>query len=681
MILSLLYLVSALSISAIAAYFSVLGLATIFPGSMGPIIIMGGVLEAGKIVAAIWLHRNWKTSPLLIKSYLTFAVLVLMGITSMGIFGFLSRAHIEHQTTTDKALAMVETINNKIKREQDYIERQKQYINSLESRTDKSASSTRIDIDQENERIKDITEQMNKDILFEQGRIDKLSEELSELNKELEKEESGQGGLFSNKKKKIEELKARQAPVRERIGAEIRSYNESIDVFREQAKKDTQSIIDKISNFRNKTNEKDTTIQPQIDEHSKNIAESHGKIDDLEIEKMGLSDNARSLEAEVGPVKYVAEGIADITGKEFRVDQAVRVVIVILVLVFDPLAILLVIAANISISKNFPASNKSRKIEKQSKKLEEAKLALEEEEGRLKKSIENLKKDKEAAESSIASAKKESEGVEKSLNEKQNEELKLEELASAALNELEEEVLRREQKLKKIEEKIKEKTKLHAEEEIKLKNIKLNIKSETEKEQKAAEEARGHKRAIQQDEQDLFKKEAELSAAKATVNAQAAKVESEQEKYNAKIKNLEEILAHLAKEKEKQSDEKVKLEEQSAALVSQIETQKELIKNLNQTYSDASRSENINEVFDKNEINETVKFLPDGRHLVSIQGERGRVHQFVIPENSINLSHDYYHKVVKSLNSVIDEEDLPHEYQREMAKFIRVDPPQYNCLT
>jgi len=89
-------LVSALSISCVGAYFSVLGLATIFPGSQISVVIMGIVLEIGKIIAAIWLHRNWKVAPWLVKGYLCFAVLVLMGITSLGIFGFLSKSHIEH---------------------------------------------------------------------------------------------------------------------------------------------------------------------------------------------------------------------------------------------------------------------------------------------------------------------------------------------------------------------------------------------------------------------------------------------------------------------------------------------------------------------------------------------------------------------------------------------------------
>jgi chromosome segregation ATPase len=682
MILSLLYLASALSISGIAAYFSVLGLATIFPGSMVPIIIMGGVLESGKIIAAIWLHRNWKTAPILIRSYLTFAVLVLMGITSMGIFGFLSRAHIEHQTTTEKALAMVETIDNKIIREKDYIERQRQYIESLEDRTDKSTSSTRVDIDQENSRIKDITEQMNKDIFFEQERVDKSNEELNKLNKELESLEASSGGIFSNKKKKAEELKARQVAPREKLALDISSYNNNIDNFRSQAKAEIQSIIDKISNFRDKTSTKDTSIQPQIDVHSENIADSHGKIDELEAEKLGLSNNARSLEAEVGPVKYVAEGIADITGREFEIAQAVRIVIFILVLVFDPLAILLVIAANISIAKNFPTSNKAhKKFVKQSEKLEESKSRLKQEESNVEGRLAKLKRSEEKANGEALAIEGRIKTLNEALKKKRNEEELLSQVSNAAVKDLEECILEKDREVSRLNEKIKEKKKQMEEQVLRLKKIEDEAHSMEEANSELKEETKKHAKLIKQDEQELFQKEAELSAAKAIVTARGAKVQSEQEKYDFRIKNLEEILSHLAKEKEKAAKEKCELEEQSSALKGQIETQKELIKNLNQTYSDASRSEDINGIFNKHEINETVKFLADGQHLVSIQGAKGRVHQFVVPQQHLNLSHTYYHKVATILDQVVDEDDLPHEYLKQIAKFVRIKPPKYNCLT
>ena len=328
MFFCLLYLLSALSISAVAAYFSVVGLATIFPGSITPIIIMGGVLEIGKIVTAIWLHRNWKSAPLLVRTYLSFATLVLMGITSMGIFGFLSRAHIEHETVTEKSIAMAQTIDNKIVREREYIKRQQEYIKALESKTNQTASSARLDIDQETGKIKDITEQMNKDIAFEQSRISEERLPLQELDKEVKDLEASSGGLFSNKKKKIEELKQRQEPKRNLISRKIEEYNANIDRFRNEAQSKIESIENKITLFRNSTEKKDVSSQPQIETHSKNISEAYAKIDLMETEKLGFTDNTRELEAEIGPVKYVAEAIADFTGKEFNASQAVRIVII-----------------------------------------------------------------------------------------------------------------------------------------------------------------------------------------------------------------------------------------------------------------------------------------------------------------------------------------------------------------
>ena len=100
MILSCLSLISALSISSVAAYFSVIGFTTMFPGAFWPIIIMGAVLEIGKLACACLVHKHWKELGSGIKYYLAFAVIVLIGVTSMGIFGFLSKSHIEHGTAT-----------------------------------------------------------------------------------------------------------------------------------------------------------------------------------------------------------------------------------------------------------------------------------------------------------------------------------------------------------------------------------------------------------------------------------------------------------------------------------------------------------------------------------------------------------------------------------------------------
>ena len=92
MILNILALLSAVSISGVAAYYSIVGLTAIFSGAVVPIIIMVGVLEVGKIIATVWLHQNWRRVNFIVRWYLTIAVVVLMFVTSMGIFGFLSRA-------------------------------------------------------------------------------------------------------------------------------------------------------------------------------------------------------------------------------------------------------------------------------------------------------------------------------------------------------------------------------------------------------------------------------------------------------------------------------------------------------------------------------------------------------------------------------------------------------------
>ena len=91
---------TALALSSVAAYYSVIGLAAIFPGSFWPIIIMGTVLEMAKLVTVSWLYRNWKVAHLGMKWYLAVATVILMIITSMGIFGYLSKAHLEHSADT-----------------------------------------------------------------------------------------------------------------------------------------------------------------------------------------------------------------------------------------------------------------------------------------------------------------------------------------------------------------------------------------------------------------------------------------------------------------------------------------------------------------------------------------------------------------------------------------------------
>ena len=107
-------LIVAIAIAAVAAWYSIIGLMAIFAAAAIPIAIMGGVLEVGKLVTASWLYNNWQRAPFLLKSYLTTAVVVLMLITSMGIFGFLSKAHIDQGVESGDATAKIERLDKNI---------------------------------------------------------------------------------------------------------------------------------------------------------------------------------------------------------------------------------------------------------------------------------------------------------------------------------------------------------------------------------------------------------------------------------------------------------------------------------------------------------------------------------------------------------------------------------------
>ena len=114
MLYGILTLLSALTISAVAIYYSIAGLVAIFAAAAIPIIIMGTALEIGKLVTAVWLHKYWQQATWWLKTYLTTAVIVLMFITSMGIFGFLSKAHIEQTSAGEESVAQVERLAGEI---------------------------------------------------------------------------------------------------------------------------------------------------------------------------------------------------------------------------------------------------------------------------------------------------------------------------------------------------------------------------------------------------------------------------------------------------------------------------------------------------------------------------------------------------------------------------------------
>ena len=251
---------SAISISVIAAGYSIVGLSTLFAGAVVPIIAMGSALEVGKLVAASWLYNNWRNKlvPKTIKFYLTFAVIVLIFITSMGIFGFLSKAHLDKVQPTSSNNIKIELIDNQINQQ-----------NLIITRANKT---------------------------------------LTLLDKTLEK--------YVDMEYVTRGLKERE---------------------KQKPERDTLTLA--------------------INEASDKIAELSDKKGALQLEQ-------DKIEAEVGPIKYIAELIYGENAKD-HFDKAVRWVIIVLIFVFDPLAVLLLIAANISLrSRTIAKEEDKAKIQK-----------------------------------------------------------------------------------------------------------------------------------------------------------------------------------------------------------------------------------------------------------------------------------------------------------------------------
>ena len=158
-------LLSALLLSGIAAYYSIIGLAAIFTGAFWPIVFMGSVLEMSKLVTTSWLYRNWKECPILLKSYLTFAVVILMVITSMGIFGFLSKAHIDSTMDAGANTVEIKTIlqQEKIAKERlDYLLARAKDPSTASNRLDKQIQDTQKELTEINKRKLPLLKENNK---------------------------------------------------------------------------------------------------------------------------------------------------------------------------------------------------------------------------------------------------------------------------------------------------------------------------------------------------------------------------------------------------------------------------------------------------------------------------------------------------------------------------------------
>jgi len=242
--LSILTFLTSIAIAGVAAWYSILGLTTIFSAAVIPIIIMGIVLEIGKLVAASWVYTYWKETNILLKIYLVSAIVVLMLITSMGIYGFLSKSHIDAGINTGEISVKIERVDNRIKSEQRQIDRAEKNILEMDTTLDKTEYS-----------------------FFGDSRL---------------------------------EERKKQSDEREQLNSIITKSENSID-----------DLLDKKSEY------------------------------ELEV---------KNFEVEVGPIKYIAALIYGDEAKNY-LDNTVRYVILLLIFVFDPLAVLLLISANMSYRK------------------------------------------------------------------------------------------------------------------------------------------------------------------------------------------------------------------------------------------------------------------------------------------------------------------------------------------
>ena len=239
---------AAFALSACAGLYSVIGLAAIFPGSYWPIIIMGSVLEGSKLVTTSWVYRNWDTAPRLMKYYMVTAIVILMAITSMGIFGYLSKAHLEHSADMAPLTDKVAMLDEKIKTEKENINANRTVLKQLDEGVDQVMARSQ--------------------------------------------DEKGADKAIAVRKA--------QAKERSRISQEI--------------------------------------------------SESQKTISSLNEERGPFNVALQKAESDFGPIKYVAELIYG-SGERDIIDKAVRLVIILIMVVFDPLAVLLLIAGNMSLKK------------------------------------------------------------------------------------------------------------------------------------------------------------------------------------------------------------------------------------------------------------------------------------------------------------------------------------------
>jgi len=200
MIFAVLLLLTGLTISAVAIYYSVIGLTAVFAAAFWPVVVMGVTLEIAKLVAATWLKAEWHRIPILLKTYLSIAVVVLMVITSMGIFGFLSKAHLDNNLIGGDVVDKVAIIDEKIKTERDNINAARKALKQMDEAVDQTMARSTSEQGADKAAVLRRTQQrertaLQRDIANAQGSIAKLNEQRAPIAKDLRKVEAEVGPI------------------------------------------------------------------------------------------------------------------------------------------------------------------------------------------------------------------------------------------------------------------------------------------------------------------------------------------------------------------------------------------------------------------------------------------------------------------------------------------------------
>ena len=377
MLFGILTLITALAIAGVAAWFSIVGLMLLFSGMPMSIAIMAGTLEIGKLLTASWLYRYWNETSIMLRAYLTTAVVILMVITSIGIFGYLSKAASDQAGDIGDAVAVVERIDAQIAREENKIALIEDRILSIGGSVDISASidaqvqirdgawaRVQGDIDYNQEQITTVRDQLKVDIAQQDSRLESLDEAVNNLReKGVEVVTLDEGGIFqsadvekidyiaqanelrSSQTDERNEIRDEKIRLREQASIDINVFQTAIDNYRQQAQDDINGANAEINRLRNQSSTQADDNLIKIDTFNSDIDAIYIDIVALKDEKFGAETKIRNLDREVGPIKYLAQMIYGSDGREVM-DSAIRLFILMLVFVFDPLAVMLVIAAN-----------------------------------------------------------------------------------------------------------------------------------------------------------------------------------------------------------------------------------------------------------------------------------------------------------------------------------------------